>query len=43
MTTRTTEASPLVYARVGGLLGLIILASGSFAERVAARRKQHPH
>jgi hypothetical protein len=30
MTNRTTEISPLIYARVAGLLALVILASGSF-------------
>lgn len=37
MTRRTTETSPLIYARVAGLLGLIILVSGSFAGFVNTR------
>ena len=37
MTSRPTNASPLVYARGAGLLGLIILASGSFAGFVHTR------
>ena len=32
MTIRTTETSPLLYARVAGLLYLIIIVSGIFSE-----------
>ncbi len=36
MTNRST-ASPLVYARVAGLLAFVILVSGSFAGFVSTR------
>ena len=32
MTTRTGETSPQVYARIGGVLYLIIIAAGIFGE-----------
>jgi hypothetical protein len=32
MTNRTTETSPLVYARVAGVLYLIIFVAGFFAD-----------
>lgn len=37
MYTRTTNTSPLVYARVAGLLALIMLLTGSFAGSVYTR------
>ena len=32
MTTRTTPASPQVYARIGGILYLIIIIAGALGE-----------
>ena len=38
MTGRTVETSPQLYARIGGVLYLIIIVAGGFAELFVQRQ-----
>ncbi len=38
MTDRSTEVSPQIYARIGGVLYLIIIVAGGFAEGIVRSR-----